>query len=439
MVNVNKNVNIFSVNSNHHRTSGTRTYTRAMGQHSIFSQGGWHGAARGFNAYDPSVNLNRYARMREGLNNRWDNYEHYHHGPQVPQEQNPSLLETLMVAIPLGKQIFDFGKDIAKTFNIGGGKKTGDVKGGNGADPSDSVPDSKSNIDFKNIKSFSDIDNLQEKNLTSLTNFNQGYQKASVETSVSETLGSQDVQAGLKLIDDYNLTTKPLALSEVKIDTKNPNFTEALKTIDKDISEINTYVETNIKGAEDKLVAKSGELSESIAELTRQSELTNDEATKKNLEAQIAKYKTQLEQVEKAKTALVAVTGQCNSSIEQLEAKKAEVQTAQENHNKLQDKKYNMAKEQDEKLGKVNAEIAKLKAEITKLGTPEAGSKDQKKLNELRAKITSAYNESTALITSLKSVARTKITNSAGTEYKIKNLATNSQPAGGGGGNPNNT
>lgn len=434
MVNVNKNVNIFSVNSNHHRTSGTRTYTRAMGQHSVFSQAGWHGAARGFNAYDThTVNLNRYSRMREGLNNRWDNYEHYHHGPQGPQEQNPSLLETLMMALPLGKQIFDFGKDIAKTFNIGGGKKTGDVKGGNGANPRDSVPDPKSNIDFKNIKSFSDIDNLQKQNLTSLTNFNEGYQQASVEASVSETLANTDVQAGLALIDGCNLTTTPLALSEVKIDTTNPNFTEALKTIDTDISEINTYVETNIKGAQGKLSNVIGNLTTNVAELTNElAGMNESDANYASKKSALEAAKKDLANAEAAQAALTKVEGECTKSVKQLEAKKAEVQTAQENHNKLQDKKYNMAKEQDEKLGKVNAEIAKLNAEITKLGTPEAGSKDQKKLNELRAKLTSAYNESTALITSLKSVG-SKITNSAGTEYTIKNLATNSQPAGGGG------
>ena len=426
MVNVNKNVNIFSVNSNHHRTSGTRTYTRAMGQHSIFSQAGWHGAARSFNAYDThTVNLNRYSRMREGLNNRWDNYEHYHHGPQGPQEQNPSLLETLMVAIPLGKLIFDFGKDIAKTFNIGGGKKTSKsnpTDKGNGVDPSGGTPPSKSG-GLGNVQSFLDISNLKTQNLNSLKNFNIDYQNASVETSVSTALS--EASDGLALIGEYDLNTSLLHLDEIKIDAGNPDFKTALESIDKDIEDVNTYVNTNIADASSKLGSKITALEQLISDAKLSSE--KDGSDNSTL---IAEYEKQLADAKKAQDTLTRISETCKDNIDQLKAKRIKMQNAQKTHNQILDKEYNMAKEQDEKLGKINAEIERLKSEIAKLSTPKVGSKEQKKLDDLNVKLTAANNEAIALLQSLKS-APTPIKNSGGTEYEFKNF-TNSQPAGGG-------
>lgn len=422
--NINKKVHLQSVLSQQHRTSGTRTYTRAMGQHSVFSQAGWHGAARSLNPYDThTVNLNRYSRMREGLNNYFpQNYDNYGF-PPPPAEPEMSFMEKLMAGMMLGKVGIELGKGIANLFDA--------IGIGNGVGKDDGFEKPSENAILKNINSFSDIDNLQEQNLKSLENFNEGYQQASVKTSVSTTLENTDVKAGLALIGNCDLDTAPLELSAVNISVSSPDFKGAVEIIDKDISEINTYVSTNISSAQTQLADVIGDLTGEIAKYKNQLvKLDQSDNDYNFISALLNNAEEKLNYAREAQKALTDVTSKCNESIAKLNVKKAEVQKAQNTHNQLLDKKYDMAKEQDEKLGKVNAEIAKLNAEIAKLGTPEAGSKDQKKLNELRAKIISAYNESTALITSLKS-APTPIKNSGGTEYTIKNLALNS--AGGGG------
>lgn len=419
MVNVNKNVNIFSVNSNHHRTSGTRTYTRAMGQHSIFSQGGWHGAARGFNAYDPSVNLNRYARMREGLNNRWDNYEHYHHGPQVPQEQNPSLLETLMVAIPLGKQIFDFGKDIAKTFNIGGGKKTGDVKGGNGANPGDGIP--KNNTfdvgDITNVNSFKDIDKLQTQNDKELKKFSDSYAKISVKEDVDKYL-NEDVKKTLSGLN-IPLDTSQLSLEQINLTGENVDLGVEIENITADITgieEFNTALSNGITTVASNLETTTASLSAAQGELKLENAKDpKNEQRINELTTQIEELTKQETQLKEAQNALNAIKTKSDACLTELKNKETEAKTLKANDDKIKDQRYELAKSKDEELEKNYSEITKLQDQLK-------NAPDKAKQTEINKQLATYYNESATLMEELQSLGGkgTTIKKADGTTYTIK-------------------
>lgn len=420
MVNVNKNVNIFSVNSNHHRTSGTRTYTRAMGQHSVFSQAGWHGAARSFNAYDThTVNLNRYSRMREGLNNRWDNYEHYHHGPQGPQEQNPSLLETLMVAIPLGKLIFDFGKDIAKTFNIGGGKKTGDVKGGNGADPGDGIP--KNNTfdvgDITNVNSFKDIDKLQTQNDKELKKFSDSYAKISVKEDVDKYL-NEDVKNTLSGLN-ITLDTSKLSLEQINLTGKNVNLGAEIEKITADITDIeafNNELSTNIESVGTELGCISATLDTAKEQLKLERKKDPQNATEiANLEKKIEELTKQETQLKEAQNALNAIKTKSDACLTELKNKETEAKTLKDNDDKIKDQRYELAKSKDEKLEKNYSEITKLQDQLE-------NEPDKAKQTEINKKLATYYNESATLMEELQSLGGkgTKIKKADGTTHTIK-------------------
>ncbi len=458
MVNVNKNVNIFSVNSNHHRTSGTRTYTRAMGQHSVFSQAGWHGAARSFNAYDThTVNLNRYSRMREGLNNRWDNYEHYHYGPQGPQEQNPSLLETLMMAIPLGKQIFDFGKDIAKTFNIGGGTKTSksnptdkgngvDPSGGNGVDPSGGTPPKSSGLG--NAQSFADIKTAEDNLNSSKNDITTNYAQNSVKDDVHALLHDPDVESGLEHIGMFkNFDESKLELKNINL-TAPTDYKTALDDVETDIQEIGDFGK-EINTASGKVDTELGKVAQSIQSVTDNittvDKLLNNpnltDTEKKDLTQQktdLEKQKNELEQkqtkLNAAKTALADVKTKIETCKTGLESAKTQISEMQKQENELKDQKYDKAKQEDKKLGEVNKQITDINSKIEKIKADGITSEEQSKYIGLMDQLSKAREIQSQLTSSLTTLGSVEVQNSKGKTYTIKNLATNSQTADGGGG-----
>ena len=110
----------------------------------------------------------------------------------------------------------------------------------------------------------------------------------------------------------------------------------------------------------------------------------------------------------------------CDQNIQDLQAKKTEVQDLIKFENLIKDKEYNLARSQDAQLGKVNAEIAKISDKIDKLSAKniKSNGKQTDEINELIAQRDGLYAMQSELIASL-SAAPDDIRNNLGTKYDI--------------------
>lgn len=286
--------------------------------------------------------------------------------------------------------------------------------------------------------SFSDIKGLESKAENMKSQLDNSYQKNDPTKAMNDSLGKDDVKAGLKNAN-VSIDTNKAKLST--LDTTNMD--KALETIDSDTQNIKNFISNDIKNAQATVSKKLGDLGAQIrgfgAQITNlESKLSTAKAAGEDtsaIENQIQEMKDrkaeaeqQKKQVESALTALNNIEETCNKTVKELEAKKSEINDIKKFEAEVEDKKYDMAKSQDEQLGKIMQKIDKLKKEIKSLLDKSANkntdndSKRNSKIDGLIKERSSLYKSLGTLTTSLANAGTTEFTNSKNKTYTLQNL-----------------
>ncbi len=286
--------------------------------------------------------------------------------------------------------------------------------------------------------SFGDIKGLEAKAENKKAQLNDSYQKNDPTKALNDSLKKEGVAEGLKLAK-VNIDT-----SKIKLNTLDTtNMDKALGTIDSDTQNIKNFVSYDIKNAKaivsnklENLGAQINGFEISLTKLNSKLELakSNGEDTSA-IESQIQEMKdkkteaeNQKKQVEAALTSLNYIETTCEKTVKDLEAKKSEIEDIKKFEGEVEDKKYDMAKSQDEQLGKTMQKIEKLNKEISNILNKSASkgtdndSKRNSKIDGLIKERSSLYKSLGTLTTSLASAGTTEFKNSKDKTYKLQNL-----------------
>ena len=429
----------------------TSVFTRALG--SSGRGAGWVGAQRGFNPHDHiSNNANRFANLRAEANRYAGVYNMRamaNAGGNVAVDNSMETAMKAALGVQLGMQAAQTVFGLLNQAGVFGGDK---IAGGGKADGPGSAPASMSSMlstsslstattlsgKLSSAGSFSDIQGLEQQSAEKKANLDAGYQELNISDSVNETLSGEGVQDGLKLAK-VDIDTSALQLSNL-----DPNDLDAsIKTIDTDINEITNFQTSTLPTAKAQVSEQSGIIGQQIN--STQISIDQYEAQKAALPAgdsqiaeldskiqELTKKKEQLEadkaKLDSANEALTNIESQCGEIIGELNGKKTEIEDMKKFDDNVKDKKYDLAKSQDEQLKKTMDSIDKLTKQIDSLADNDPGKatkSDQNRLakyNSLIQERAGLYETLGTLTQSLSSAGETKFENSKGQPYTLKNL-----------------
>ena len=309
-------------------------------------------------------------------------------------------------------------------------------------------------------KSFAEVNKIENEIAQKKANLNTDYKEVGTKATanVDEILGGEGVSDGMKLAG-VEIDKSAFTLSEL-----NPEDLEgSAKTIEQDIQKIGDYKTNDLVQAKAKISEKSGQISGTLtvkkgdldrskAELSTL-ESANSDGSKtsqinelkgkiEKLEKEVKELEDQKKQIEAAEKAVDQISTEAQNTIDSLKSKKTEIEDMKKAEDGMKDKKYDLAKSQDEELGKTMQKLEKLNKEINELMQSDKSpdkydKKDEKranKLNGLMAQRTGLYTQLGQLVSSLSCAGETTFKNSKNQSYTIKNLekANNmmsSQPA----------
>lgn len=296
---------------------------------------------------------------------------------------------------------------------------------------------------LSNATSFQTIKGIETELGTKLKGFGTEYGKIGKDSSgnilIRQTLSAEDIQAGLSSagvkIDYSSLKLNGITLTDT---STIQDIESAVRQIDTDKKAVEEFqdsqVKTAIKSCKDRSEALSADIRGIDSQIqSLEASKTGDAKTDAGIEKQIkelkdnkAKLEAEKANVDKAKETLETTVKQQVSDITNaLDTKKNELNDLKKTKSELMDKKYDLAKEQDEKIAKNKQKMNKLNTEITALRSQTTDPKKGKdNLNKLNAKIkeyNGLVNDMKSLYTSLKEAGATVFTNSKGKSYTIKN------------------
>lgn len=321
--------------------------------------------------------------------------------------------------------------------------------------PVDSKNNNNASIQGKSLndrldaaKSFSDIKNIELELNNKLSGFGAEYSKIGKsadgsQTLIQETLQNEDIQAGLKsagvTIDYSKLTLSGISLTETSSISDIETAVGQIDTDKKAVEEFqNTQVKTAVASCQTKIEALDASIRGKDTQITSlEAKKTGDASVDAGIDAQIAEIKQDIEklkaekaEVEKAKEALETTVKQQVSDITKaLDTKKSELNDLKKTKAEMMDKKYDLAKEQDEKATKNQTKMDKLKKEIDTLRSqttdPKKGDSNLDKLNKKIGEYNGLATEMKTLYKSLKDAGVSEITNSKNQKHTIKNANEN--------------
>ncbi len=330
----------------------------------------------------------------------------------------------------------DVDKTTKKTTSVTKNMTTGS--------PSDTPEVQKSlNERLNGAATFAEINGVENDLSTKLNGFGAEYGKIGKSENgnslIQDTLSAENVKAGLQSagveIDYSKLTLSNITLtdaSSIADITKNVGQIDADKKAVEDFQ--NTQIKPAIESCKNRIDAISTEIRGIDSSISRlEAQKTGDATADKSIDQQITELKEKKEQLEaeKAKvetakeTLETTVKQQINDITTALEAKKDELNDLKKTKSELMDKKYDLAKDQDEKITKNKTKMDKLNKEIATLRNQTTDpKKGADKLEKLNAKI-GEYNDLVAemktLYASLKEADATEFTNSKNQKYTVKN------------------
>lgn len=441
----------------------TSVFTRALG--SSGRSAGWVGAQRGFNPYDHvSNNVNRYANMRADANRYAGVYSsrNVYVNPQSYDTGMDSAMRAAM-GVQLGMQAAKGVFGLLNQFGVFGdnnAKGTGKTDGPGttpatmtGVTSGSSLPTATTLTGgLSSAGSFSDIKALEDKAEAQKANLDSSYKDLDISSDVQEMLSGEDVKAGLEKAG-VTLDTSALALSSL-----DANDLEAsMKTVDSDINNVTNFQTTELPKAKAGVSEQSGIIGQQINATqisidTATEQKTGLEAQRAQLAAtgqdtsaidqQISQLETQINELTEKKEKLEAdkanldaatkalgeIEKKCGEAIKELQAKKTEIEDMKEFEDEVKDKKYDLAKSQDEQLKKTMDSIDRINKEIDSLkdkNPDKANKSDQKRLakyNQLIEERNGLYTDLSNLTSALSSAGETEFTNSRNKTYKLQNL-----------------
>ena len=298
-------------------------------------------------------------------------------------------------------------------------------------------------------KSFAEVNKIENEISQKKATLNTDYKEVGTKATanVDEILGGEGVSNGMKLAG-VEIDKTVFTLSEL-----NPeDFEGSIKTIDRDITKIGDFKTKDLTQAKAKISEKSGQISGTLTvkkgELERfKADLATLQSTNKDgcnnakiaeLQKQIdklekeeiPKLEEQKKQIEAAEKAVDQISTEAQNTIDSLNAKKTEIEDMKKAEDGMKDKKYDLAKSQDEELGKTMQKLEKLNKEINELMQSDKSpdkydKKDEKRANKLSglmAQRTGLYTQLGQLVSSLSSAGETTFKNSKNQSYTIKNL-----------------
>ena len=297
-------------------------------------------------------------------------------------------------------------------------------------------------------KSFAEVNKIENEIKQKKATLNTDYKEVGTKATanVDEILGGEGVSDGMKLAG-VEIDKSAFTLSEL-----NPEDLEgSSKTIEQDIQKLGDFKTKDLVQAKAKISEKSGQISGTLtvkkgdlerskAELSTL-ESTNSDGSKtsqinelkgkiEKLEKEVKELENQKKQIESAEKAVEQISTEAQNTIDSLKAKKTEIEDMKKAEDGMKDKKYDLAKSQDEELGKTMQKLEKLNKEINELMQSDKSpdkydKKDEKRANKLSglmAQRTGLYTQLGQLVSSLSSAGETTFKNSKNQSYTIKNL-----------------
>ena len=397
---------------------------------------GIHNNNRLFNSSSISATRHDLNDNRTEVYNNIDGFGHVHKNNQS-SGMNPLAMMSMMSMLN-------------KMNNMQGIRQT---RSSNSTDRSDILKDIPTNDGKGDVKSLSNklsnatsfqtIKGIETELGTKLKGFGTEYGKIGKDSSgnilIRQTLSAEDIQAGLSSagvkIDYSSLKLNGITLTDT---STIQDIESAVRQIDTDKKAVEEFqdsqVKTAIKSCKDRSEALSADIRGIDSQIqSLEASKTGDAKTDAGIEKQIkelkdnkAKLEAEKANVDKAKETLETTVKQQVSDITNaLDTKKNELNDLKKTKSELMDKKYDLAKEQDEKIAKNKQKMNKLNTEITALRSQTTDPKKGKdNLNKLNAKIkeyNGLVNDMKSLYTSLKEAGATVFTNSKGKSYTIKN------------------
>ena len=282
---------------------------------------------------------------------------------------------------------------------------------------------------LSNVDSFNNLNKLESEVKAKKANLKFDYQKLDPKTDMNGIIDG--AKEGLELAG-VNLDIDSLALSTLD----SSDLDKCITSIEADIDKIGNFKTSKLPAAKNQITTKAGQIKGTIS--AKEVELSRLEATNENgcnaiaitnLKQQITELKKQQAELEKAENAIQQLSTECENTINDLEAKKAEVKDIKKFEDNIKDKKYDMAKAQDKELKQALDKLKKLDAEFAKASVDKNGDdytkKDERredKLNKLNAERAEVFGSMSKLISSLSAAGALKFENSKGSSYEIANL-----------------
>lgn len=326
------------------------------------------------------------------------------------------ITQTMQQAVMLGQTVQGLAGTVSAIGGIFSGSSTSALTAGvegltGGAASSASLGLGTETTSLMRASSFSSIKGLEDKVNANKLNFASNYasEGANMKSEVTTILGEANAAEGLKLAGAGNLDTSALDVSTI---ADMSDLNSAMDTIDRDISKMRNFYTTDLDGAKTKvsskkgeisgtLDAKSGELERLQAKKTAGTITAEEEARIESLKNEITTLKEQKAQLEEAEKAIEQAVSKCQTNIDKLNDKKAQLRDIQQFEGAVKDKKYDLAKSQDKQMndlmkqidkyikkGNSEAEIKEIKSQLAKLaadaqsaGTPIMNSKNQSYTN----------------------------------------------------------
>ena len=276
--------------------------------------------------------------------------------------------------------------------------------------------------------SFSEISSLESQADAKKASMASDYQKIDISSKAAEALQQDGVQDGLKLAG-VTLDTNAL-----KLETLNPDDLDAsANSVEKDMGEVENFQQKDLTEAKAKISERRGAIDQGIESLNGQLQRLEAQQGKEgapadldqqiaDCKAKIEKLEKQKEQVDKAEDAVDQLNKDCAQLLTDLKAQQSAIKDLKEFEGEIKDKKYDLAKEQDEQLGKNMKEIDKLNKKWQGIKGTDEKALSQKA--EIEKEISGLKGEMKTALSSLQDAGTTSFENSKGKKYEVKNMST---------------
>lgn len=418
-----------TVSSTRSQTTGIRYGVNAArtGRESIFNARAYHG---------PSL-----AMLRENLNaNRTPTYFYTDNLVQPNQNSNNDAMNWTMAGIMGLKAVGELTAQITDIVRESKASSNSSTKGKNTFEGYDYNKFNLSSFtrlnELKGATSLHSINTIENTAKNDLDSFQENYSKdvatdkQALDGLLAGTIGTGLTEAGV------TLDTSSLGVRNLNINPSDlASIDKAVETIDQDIADVDAFISTNLAQAITKLTTKSGELATQIGSLEAQIAAGKakqpQDSNVSSLEAQLNKLKEEKQQVDAAKKALEQ-GGQVRTAVEDIKTtlteKKNVLGDIQLTLSQVADKKYEVAKENDEELVDLVNKQIRLERKITALNGKIESETDQTKreryereLGELKGELAGVYEDMIKLVQNLQTDDnQTTFTNSKGQTYTLK-------------------